>query len=66
MQEMPGRWINIVLPAYAEENDPLGREVGEPLWPERYDVEQLEDIKTALGGYWWDAMYQQRPRSSMS
>lgn len=58
-------WILINLPAFAEENDPLGRLVGEPLWPERYDTDALMEIKDAVGSYWWDAMYQQHPRSSM-
>lgn len=58
-------WETINLPALAEVNDPLGREEGEPLWPERYDLKALEEIKIALGSYWWDAMYQQHPRSSM-
>lgn len=30
-------WMIIRLPGLAEEDDPLGREEGEPLWPERYD-----------------------------
>jgi len=59
-------WTVINLPALAEENDPLGRAIGEPLWPERYDLAELENIKKGLGSYWWDAMYQQHPRPSMS
>lgn len=58
-------WETINFPAFAEENDPIGREVGEPLWPERYTTEALLEIKEAVGSYWWDAMYQQHPRSSM-
>ena len=30
------RWVRIRLPALAEANDPLGREVDEALWPEKY------------------------------
>jgi len=30
--------VRIRLPAIAEENDPLGREVGEALWPERWPL----------------------------
>jgi predicted phage terminase large subunit-like protein len=40
----------------------LGRQPGEALWPGKYDLEALNRIKTALGGYEWDALYQQRPR----
>lgn len=64
---MPGQnWIVINLPAIAVANDPLGREPGEPLWPERYNLEALMEIKEALGTYWWEAMYQQNPLPSMS
>ncbi|MEE8598509.1 MAG: terminase family protein [Dehalococcoidales bacterium] len=59
-------WRVINLPALAEVNDPLGREVGEALWPERYNRERLLRIKGALGSYWWSAMYQQRPKASMA
>ena len=59
-------WVVINLPALALPNDPLGRRVGEPLWPERYSLEALLSIKKALGTYWWEAMYQQDPRASMS
>ncbi len=54
------------LPAFAEDDDPLGRKYGEPLWPERYDVTALTRIKETLGGYWFDALYQQSPRASMA
>lgn len=59
-------WKVINLPALAEVNDPLGREVGEALWPERYPVEALLRIKKTLGSYWWSAMYQQNPKASMT
>jgi hypothetical protein len=32
LDEEPERWTLLSLPAYAEEHDPLGRAVGEPLW----------------------------------
>jgi hypothetical protein len=32
LDEEGDRWKLLSLPAYAEENDPLGREVDEPLW----------------------------------
>lgn len=57
----PGRWKRIRLPALAEENDPLGREPGEALWPERYDREALERIRSERGTYWFGALYQQAP-----
>lgn len=49
------------LPALAEENDPLGRIVGDPLWPERFDLAALEDIRKGMTPYGWSALFQQRP-----
>lgn len=54
-------WHVVRLPALAESADPLGREVGEPLWPDRYDRKTLDGIKLAVGTYVWEALYQQRP-----
>jgi len=42
--------------------DPLGRTPGEPLWPEKYDLATLRSNQANIGGYEWDALYQQRPR----
>jgi predicted phage terminase large subunit-like protein len=41
--------------------DPLGREVGEPLWPERLSLAELKTRQAVLAGYWWNSLYQQRP-----
>ncbi len=54
-------WELLNLPALAEAEDPLGREVGEALWPERWPVDELAKIKRESGSVTWDAMYQQRP-----
>lgn len=51
----------LTLPAIAEHADPLGRQPGEALWPERYPVEALDAIKAGRSRYWWQAMFQQRP-----
>ena len=59
-------WLIINLPGLAEVNDPLGREIGEALWPERYPRKVLLRIKETLGSYWWAAMYQQNPKGSMA
>lgn len=55
------RFTEIRLPAIAEDDDPLGRERGEALWPERYDADHLGRIQKNVGSYWWSAMYQGRP-----
>lgn len=54
-------WKHLNLPALAEENDPLGREVGEPLWPKRFNLKRLLGMKAA-NEYDFEALYQQRPR----
>jgi len=55
-------WTIINLPALAEENDPLGREPGEALWPEMFPAEKLETIRTDRGVYVFAALYQGAPR----
>lgn len=53
-------WQVISLPAEAEKDDPLGREIGEALCPERYDLVTLQRIKKVLGNSYY-ALYQQGP-----
>lgn len=50
----------IDLPAIAGPDDPLGRKEGEALWPERYDLDFLEEQR-ALDPLGFEALYQQRP-----
>ena len=61
----PDRWRVLKLPALAEEHDPIGREVGEALWPERFTAEALQRIKGVQSGesgaYAFEALYQQNP-----
>lgn len=54
-------WTVVNLPALAGPDDPLGREEGEALWPERYDRAELEAIKRSQLPRWWSALYQQNP-----
>ncbi|WP_367132957.1 MULTISPECIES: terminase large subunit domain-containing protein [Streptomyces] len=57
------RWTHIDLPALAlSEADALGRPVGGPLWPERYDDDALEEIRRSVGERVWWSLYQQQPR----
>ena len=54
------KWKIINIPAIAEENDVLGREPGQPLWPERFGIDYLENFKrTNPRGF--SALYQQKP-----
>lgn len=54
-------WDCIALDAICETaNDPLGRSIGDPLWPEKHTTEMLELMKAA-NSYVFSAQYQQRP-----
>lgn len=56
-------WTVLSLPALCEDpdTDALGRALGEPLWPQRYDASHLAAIQATLPAHWWNALYQQRP-----
>jgi predicted phage terminase large subunit-like protein len=56
-------WHVISLPAIAEPDDQLGREIGEPLWDDdSYGYgEQLQQLRTNTPARTWSALYQQRP-----
>lgn len=41
--------------------DPIGREPGEALCPQRYPIEELEKKRRKLGSYSFAALYQQEP-----
>jgi predicted phage terminase large subunit-like protein len=72
-EENPEHWTVLNLPAIAEPiaismqlphtctRVPDWRQPGEPLCPERVPLDVLQRIRTRLGSYWWNALYQQRP-----
>lgn len=43
-------------------DDPLGREIGEALWPERWPVQAMKAKRAAVGSLVFDALYQGHPR----
>lgn len=63
----PADWEIISFPAIAEEDDVLGREVGDPLFPPLIEMNReialawWEGIKASMSSYEWAALYQQRP-----
>lgn len=63
LTKSPREWIRLRLPAIAEdENDLLGRKIGEALCPELgFGVEWAEQKKLEVGSRTWAALYQQRP-----
>lgn len=54
-------WTLFSLPALARREDPLGREAGAALWPDRFDVEALDESRRSLGSFWYSALYDQTP-----
>jgi predicted phage terminase large subunit-like protein len=52
------------LPALAEEGDTLGRQIGSPLWPDRFDAAALQSARSGMSERWWNALFQQRPTSA--
>ncbi len=67
-EENYDKWEVLRLPAIAEEVEFIEgekfRNVGEPLWPEKYPLNALLRIKNTMGIYEWSAQYQQAPISS--
>jgi len=62
LQNKAREWTRIRLPAIAEEDDLLGRAIGEALCPELgYDEEWAKTKKIEVGSRTWDALFQQRP-----
>lgn len=56
------QWFVLSLPAIAEsDNDPLGRQAGEALWPEWMSEAALEQERLSQGPRNWASLYQQRP-----
>jgi hypothetical protein len=60
MEEGGEAWEIIDFPAIANK-DEKNRKAGEALWPQKYDLEALENIKRTIGIYDWTALYQQSP-----
>lgn len=63
LERSPRDWIRLRLPAIAEDEDDLiGREIGEPLAPELgFGKEWAEQKKIEVGSKVWASLFQQRP-----
>lgn len=54
IEEQDGdEWEVIKIPAINEE--------GESFWPEKFSVEDLQDVRKKLGDYFFESQYQQNP-----
>lgn len=62
-QDEADKWEVIKFPAIAVKDEKY-RKSGEPLWPDKYNLETLHSIKKVAGTYDWSALYQQEPISS--
>jgi predicted phage terminase large subunit-like protein len=51
-------WTVLHLPALAEKNDPVGRKIGEALWPSHYPVQSLAAIRANVGSRVFQCLYQ--------
>ncbi len=56
----PEDWEVIDFPAIATKHEDKRRK-GEALWPDRFDLDYLENKKQGAGPYEWSALYQQNP-----
>lgn len=57
------KWYVVCIPAECEKaGDPLGRKIGEYLWPEWFTEKHFEGFKSIPRT--WNALFQQRPRPS--
>lgn len=59
-EELSKRCKIIHFPAIAT-HDEQYRKQGEALWPERFDIKALTEIKNTIGPYDWNALYQGSP-----
>ncbi|NUS82801.1 MAG: terminase, large subunit [Streptomyces sp.] len=56
-------WTILDLPAVCDSpDDPLGRKMGQALWPLRYGLKALAKIRKAVGERVWGSLYQQKPK----
>lgn len=55
-------WSCTNIPALAEANDPLGRQLDEPLWPARFPKAHLDEVRGIIGEWSFAALYQGHPR----
>lgn len=60
------KFVTFSFPMIKEDDsNPLDpRELGEPLWPEKYDLDECKRLKKSVGAREWSALYQQKPTSS--
>lgn len=74
-EENPGGdpWVTIKLPAIAEAprdadsatwRNPIDQKAGEPLWPERWSLADLTQLRNSMTNITWESRYQQNPTAA--
>jgi predicted phage terminase large subunit-like protein len=63
LRQDPKGWRVLNLPAIAEVDESF-RRAGDALWPQKYSLENLEEIRSAIGSHAWASLYQQRPTAA--
>jgi predicted phage terminase large subunit-like protein len=62
LEESDEAWEIISMPAIADtEDDPIGRQLGQALCPQRYTEKDFDRIRNSVGKYVWQSLYQQQP-----
>lgn len=67
-EKIGGEHYHVInIPALVEDeedraSDPLGRDIGESIWPERLPVHELQALKMAVMDYEWASQYKGRPK----
>jgi hypothetical protein len=62
-REHPADWDILSQAAIAEADDAF-RKTGEALWPEKFPLHVLEQIRAEVGGAAWTSQYQQQPAAA--
>lgn len=62
LDQQRARWVVLDLPGRAEANDPLGRALNAPLWPELRGESWLDEKRAELMEYGFASLIQGRPR----
>ena len=57
-------WRILKLAGLAEANDPVGRRLGAPIWPDWEGLSGLVDRRASVGERVWRSMFQQSPARS--
>lgn len=63
IEMQPNKWVVIRIPFFAEDQDPLGRAEGDSLWPEWFDEEKVEEVRSLrlIEPRTYAGLYQQKP-----